>query len=484
MNTVQRARSARPGTRTVLGVAGIVSVAMMVVAFASSAFGAAQARRIWSTSLDGQGRASDVATMDALSPDGSRLFVTGRSAGLGTNVFDYATIAYDAATGARVWAARYNGPAGGDDQASGIAVSPDGSTVYVTGQSAGGSTGQDYATVAYDAAAGSQLWAARYNGSGNGPDIAVSIAMSADGATVVVAGESYGATYDYATVAYAASSGTQLWATRYDGTGHGTDEATSVAVGSDGTVYVFGDSQGLSTSIDLATVAYGAGTGTQLWAARYLGVGYDGACLSSCVGISPDGSRVYVTGQSFGMGTAYDLLTVAYDHASGAMLWQARYDGPTGGFDFASDLAVLSDGLGVVVTGASSIFGTALNDIVTVRYSAVDGAQRWVSLSDGASHGDDVANSIAATPNGATVVVTGWSNNDGTNGTAGRDFVAMAYATGTGQLLWTVRSDGRGHGEDEGNHLVISPDGATSFMTGAATGKGASLDYMTVSLRV
>ena len=40
-------------------------------------------------------------------------------------------------------------------------MSPDGSRVFVTGQSAGAGTGADFATVAYDASDGRQLKAAQ-----------------------------------------------------------------------------------------------------------------------------------------------------------------------------------------------------------------------------------------------------------------------------------------------------------------------------------
>ena len=56
-----------------------------------------------------------------------------------------------AAPGARLWAARYNGPGNGGDVAHSMAVSPDGHRIFVTGQSFGGQTGYDYATVAYSA---------------------------------------------------------------------------------------------------------------------------------------------------------------------------------------------------------------------------------------------------------------------------------------------------------------------------------------------
>jgi hypothetical protein len=65
-----------------------------------------------------------------------------------------------AAPGSQLWASRYQGPGsnGGDDDTSSVAVSPDGSTVFVTGFSEGpGGLGQfDYATIAYSASTGAQ----------------------------------------------------------------------------------------------------------------------------------------------------------------------------------------------------------------------------------------------------------------------------------------------------------------------------------------
>ena len=52
---------------------------------------------------------------------------------------------------------RYNGPGNGIDIAYAIGVSPDGSTVFVTGGSCGSTTGYVYATTAYDASTGTQL---------------------------------------------------------------------------------------------------------------------------------------------------------------------------------------------------------------------------------------------------------------------------------------------------------------------------------------
>src|SRR3990172_9312933 len=77
------------------------------------------------------------------------------------------------------WVARYNGLGNGLDVAYAMAVDGAGN-VYVTGGSfVHFLIGSDYVTIKYDAN-GNQLWVARYNGSGNGDDVAY--AMAVDGA--------------------------------------------------------------------------------------------------------------------------------------------------------------------------------------------------------------------------------------------------------------------------------------------------------------
>jgi len=159
--------------------------------------------------------------------------------------------------GSQLWAARY-GTTEFENAANAVQSSPDG-TVYVTGVR-GAPSSLSYATAAYDAATGAQLWLARYNGPGNGDDKAYSVVVSPDGGTVYVTGESAETTsaYDYATVAYKAGTGASLWLARYNGTGNGTDAARAAAVSpTTGTVFVTGSSAGTGTmEIDYATVAY------------------------------------------------------------------------------------------------------------------------------------------------------------------------------------------------------------------------------------
>jgi outer membrane protein assembly factor BamB len=139
--------------------------------------------QMWVARYHGHDQGSSV----AIGPDGDTVFVTGGSI-VPTSVNDYVTVAYNAATGAQEWAARYHGPSNGvaNYSPSSVAVSPTGETVFVTGGSAGATSAKDYATVAYNATTGAQEWAARYNAATGGG--AEALAVSPDGRTVFVFG--------------------------------------------------------------------------------------------------------------------------------------------------------------------------------------------------------------------------------------------------------------------------------------------------------
>jgi len=264
----------------------------------------------------------DSALALGVSPDGSTVFVTGDSCkDYPCGDSDYATVAYGALAGNQLWASRYDGPADVNslDDTSAIGVTPDGSTVIVTGSSIGSTNDYDYATVAYAAAGGGQLWVRRYDGPASGDDNAHGLGVSPDGLRAFVTGASGGggsgySYLDYATIAYDVYTGAQVWVKRYDGAGHGEDQATALGVSASGpTVLVTGYSDtGFGTDLyDYATVAYDASTGTKLWAKRYNGPG-NGADQAHALAMASGGSTVFVTGTSLGSSSGFDYATVAY----------------------------------------------------------------------------------------------------------------------------------------------------------------------------
>ncbi len=72
--------------------------------------------------------------------------------------------------------------------------------VYVTGTSSSTTSLDDYVTVKYNSA-GVQQWIARYNGSSNSWDQAITLAVDAAG-NVYVTGGSYSTSEDFATIKY------------------------------------------------------------------------------------------------------------------------------------------------------------------------------------------------------------------------------------------------------------------------------------------
>ena len=413
-----------------------------------------------------------------------------------------------ARAGAQLWASRYNGPAGGADRAAAIAVSPDGRMAFVTGRSYGGSSGWDYATVGYSAATGARRWSARYAGPGNDPDAAKAVAVSPHG-PVVVTGDSG---RDIATVAYDAVTGRRLWARRYRGPGY-RSVATSVAASPDGaTVYVIGGSNLTASPQEhvawaFTTIAYDAATGAVRWVARYAPHG--GAHYSArseywahAVAVSPDGGSVYVTGTITGPGGDGPATgTVAYAAATGARAWTS-----TDCCVPDRSMALSPDGA-VVYTASISEFGPL------IAYDAATGAELWESdqvnsalpalavrpgghlvVAAGtfvqafvATSGSESwmvvpaasAVAIAFAPGGGALYVVG-SERDRSGGSI---YVTQSLAPATGAQRWKRTYAVLPGGMNRASAIVVNPVTGAVYVTGGSAGSETGQDYATVAYR-
>jgi hypothetical protein len=102
-----------------------------------------------------------------------------------------------------------------------------------------------------------------------------------------------------------------------------------------------------------------------------------------------------------------------------------RYSGPGNRNDFAYALGVSPDGSGLFVTGYSWASTTSSFDYATLAYTASDGAPRWVRRYDGPNTGDDFAAALGVSADGSRVFVTGGSPG---SATSGQDFATLAYS--------------------------------------------------------
>lgn len=435
----------------------------------------------WTATFDGQEGGEDVAYAAAVSPDGSRVYLTGwtQTNSASGRSFDFATLAYDAATGAPLWTAEYEGGGASFDVAVAIAASPDGSRVYVTGYSYGKT--YDYATVAYDARTGEHVWAARHKGSGQSFDIPYAIAVAPDGATVYVTGESYSGTatgYDAVTVAYDAVDGREVWTSVLTSERNYEDAGTKVAVTPDGATVIVGGTLGPQSDWGYGVAAYEAATGSERWRTSYSSSGNHSEILGDLV-LAPDGSRVYVTGEGYGLDS--DIVTLAFDAASGARLWRSSYDRSEWD-DRGLAVAISPDGRTVYAGGPSMEQGAASFvgdwDYATIAYDAATGAQRWASRFDGELRGDDYLIDLAASPDGKTVYAVGTSNNvPSTAFGIFYDVVTVAYDAATGGRAWTARYDGGD--QDAASAAVAGP--SRIHVVGTSFSPLSGYDYLTAA---
>jgi DNA-binding beta-propeller fold protein YncE len=452
-----------PGTAAAAGQAAVAGSA-------GTPGAAAPGSRLWIARYNGPPGTDNVAASMAVSPDGTRVFVTGYSARAGTGPGgEFATVSYKTATGARLWAQRYHGPAGGTADARSVAISPDGRTVFVTGTILNVQrTDEDYLTIAYSAATGTMRWIARYDGPGSPSyDQAYAVAVSRDGRTVFVTGGSTspgrprgaGST----TIAYRAADGARKWLAHYNGGG-----GRAVAVSPRGGKVII---TGASQRNEYVTVAYRAATGTRLWARHHGGPtgarDYGGA---TALAFSPNGSTVFVTGDSHDPGTPHPgvtYATIAYRAADGTQLW-ATTGGPLASTGGAEAVAVSPDGRTVFVTG---------NNYATVAYRAATGAQLWASPRlDGSGAGTRAqqpasrspggyATALAVSPDGRKIFVTGPAF-DPVSGNAIRKFTAVALGAATGARLWVNSYLGPRNLGGTGVVVAVSPDGRRVYVAG------------------
>lgn len=279
------------------------------------------------------------------------------------------------------WVAFYNGPflESSPDTAFCIVVDNVGNS-FVTGSSGG-----DYATVAYDPT-GVYLWwpsgASRFHS-----DYGISRAVYLDIQKpyydkIYVTGYAQGPVYkEINTIAYYTSNGSNVWGNNaVYSSPYGDCIATMVKCDNEGNVYVTGYTTGNGTYEDIVTLKYDAnGQPSATWPDIGFGLGirvYSGPGNGNdkAYGLDLSGGNVYVTGRAHFAPYDNRLVTLCYDQ-NGVEVWQSDYAGNFQGYKERNCIAADYTN-GVYVTANMVGEGSWLY-MVVIKYDPSTGSQVW-----------------------------------------------------------------------------------------------------------
>lgn len=280
----------------------------------------------------------------------------------------------------------------------------------------------------------------------------------------------------------AAAPGDTVWQSTFNGPGLSDTGFYSTTSRDGATVFVTGNgSPNLSDPDDIVTIAYNAATGTQRWAKRIDGPATDGADRPSGIVASPTADLVFVAGRVTAATGDGNWRVTAYAGSTGAVVWQRGFTGTDGPDDDSPYAIAVGPGGGRVYVTGSEGFVSGGQAIRTIAYDTATGATVWSRRVGDASTGG-FANAISVSPDGSRVVVAG-----GSGGPQQRAAVASYRAT-DGQLQWTrliARAPDLPIGDnsyDRFDAVGVSPDGSRVFAVGGTTTGGSTSAILVVSL--
>ncbi len=332
---------------------------------------------LWTKSYNGTGNFDDSARFIEVDAVGN-VVVTGLSVGSGSD-YDFVTIKYSP-TGVPLWNKRFSSPGSNYDEPKAVALDSRGD-VFVTGAGSYSGTGLNWVTLKYSSS-GIALWTNRFNGTANGDDQPVALAVDPSG-NVLIAGHSVGTGtgYDYVTMKLS-SSGAGIWTNRFNGivgdANASTDTPNGMALDPEGNVYVTGSSFRKDTGYDWVTIKYSA-NGLPLWTNVFSGVG-DGGDQPNAISVDLVGNA-YITGFTTGSDSGWDWVTLKYS-STGIPVWTNFLSSPGRADDVPNSLGL--DAEGNVFVSGSLVVIPGNSDWATVKYSSA-GQSLWTNTFGGSS---------------------------------------------------------------------------------------------------
>ncbi|MFO0494592.1 MAG: SBBP repeat-containing protein, partial [Flavobacteriia bacterium] len=250
---------------------------------------------------------------------------------------------------------------------------------------------------------GKTIWDFTHNGTDNGNDEALSLAVDLNGNVFVVGYSSEKGNSDDVLTFKISRDGQLQWLETFDYiTVKGQDRGVALALDIEGNVYVTGTSDanlGSGISDDILVLKYNQ-KGILLWNKRYTGKAMGDDTPSGIAYLS--GNRIAICGTTFN-GTDDDILLIAFNDA-GILQWEKIHNGNIGD-DYCSEMT-LDNGEKITLIGTS--YNGKDNDIVTIQFTS-DGTQNWFNQYD-SGKGNDVGVALTSDVS-RNIYITGTAQN-------------------------------------------------------------------------
>ena len=340
------------------------------------------------------------------------------------------------------WVATLGG--GANDFGYSVAVAPDG-YVYVCGE-----TNNDYLIAKFNSS-GTLQWQKTTGGYPSSR----AVAIGSDG-SVYVCGSTYikdGRGYECLITKFN-SSGTLQWQKTLGVSNSNSTGVGSIAIGSDGSVYVCGGTATGDLGSKSMLIAKYNSSGTLQWQKK-LGSGTN---RGNSVAVGSDGS-VYICGTTYSGGAGSSDVFIAKFNSSGTLQWQKTLGGSD--YEIGNSVAIGSDG-SVYVVGYTNSAGAGSYDALIAKLNS-SGTLQWQKTLGGSDH--DGGDSVAVGTDGS-VYVCGTTYSGG----AGSSDILIAKFNSSGTLQWQKTLGGSDY--EIGNSVAIGSDGSV-YVVGYTNSAGA-----------
>ncbi len=415
---------------------------MLVIFLAKVSSVGSQPVREWVRTYNGTGNSADevlAMTVD----EQSNVIVTGTTLAT-TGFYNIATIKYSP-SGVQLWAAFYNGAGNGYDE--GVSVKTDSTgNVYVAGRTLVSTGNFDVVVLKYNSL-GALQWSTVWGNASLGGDYARSITVDALHNVYVSGGtEITGTIPDFLTIKLN-PSGSIAWAKSYGHTVNQFDEAQFTGVDQAGSVYSAGISVVAATGQDFLLIKYSQ-NGDTLWSRRYSSTNNTENDVLTGFTLDREGNA-YLTGSSRTGSTGTDYISIKYN-LSGAEQWRSVYTSDGAAQDIPEDIAVDAQG-NVFLTGRTRI-NSSYNDFATLKYNS-SGVREWLAVyNNNGVDLDDYGYSITV-DRFSNCYVAGTSKGNDVNS----DPVVIKYNS-AGLQQWIARYDSTD--DEETFHISVGNDGS------------------------